>query len=121
MTYLIRFSDFSLFSSHRKTPVVMSRKTLQGSILGPDQFKLEINNRPGNAVWDEVFKNGQSKICGKQPLKTLKGYDLLNFSAEKSALLLFDCSNFSGAVDLKIDDSFLDGSFLDYFYKVSFF
>ena len=23
----------------------MSRKTLQGSILGPDQFKLEINNR----------------------------------------------------------------------------
>ena len=43
-TYLIRFSDFSLFNCHRETPVTMNRKTLQGSILGPDQFKLEINN-----------------------------------------------------------------------------
>ena len=27
--------------------------------------------------WDKVFKNGQSKICGRQPLKNLKRYDLL--------------------------------------------
>ena len=26
--------------------------------------------------WDKVFKNGPSKICGKQPLKTLNGYVL---------------------------------------------
>ena len=27
-------------------------------------------------MWDNVFKNGPSKICGKQPLKILKGYRL---------------------------------------------
>ena len=27
--------------------------------------------------WDKVFKNGPSKICGRQPLKNLKGYGLL--------------------------------------------
>ena len=26
--------------------------------------------------WDKVFKNGPSKICGRQPLKNLKRYDL---------------------------------------------
>ena len=27
--------------------------------------------------WDKVFKSGPSKICGRQPLKNLKGYGLL--------------------------------------------
>ena len=27
---------------------------------------------------DKIFKNGPSKICGKQPLKNLKGYGVLN-------------------------------------------
>ena len=27
--------------------------------------------------WDKVFKNGSSKISGRQPLKNLKGYGLL--------------------------------------------
>ena len=31
-------------------------------------------------IWDRVFKNGQSKICGRQALKNLKGYDLLKQS-----------------------------------------
>ena len=26
--------------------------------------------------WDKVFKNGPSNICGRQPLKDLKGSDL---------------------------------------------
>ena len=26
--------------------------------------------------WDKVFKNRQSKTCGRQPLKKLMGYDL---------------------------------------------
>ena len=30
-------------------------------------------------IWDKVFKNGPSKICGRQPLKNLKGYGLLPF------------------------------------------
>ena len=25
-------------------------------------------------IWDKVFKNGPSKICGRQHLKNLKGY-----------------------------------------------
>ena len=28
-------------------------------------------------IWNKVFKNGPSKICGRQPLKNLKGYGLL--------------------------------------------
>ena len=28
-------------------------------------------------IWDKVFKNGSSKICGRQPLKKLKGYGVL--------------------------------------------
>ena len=28
-------------------------------------------------IWDKVFKNGPRKICGRQPLRNLKGYDLL--------------------------------------------
>ena len=27
--------------------------------------------------WDKVVKNGPSKICGRHPLKNLKGYGLL--------------------------------------------
>ena len=27
-------------------------------------------------IWNKVFKNGPSKICGRQPLKNLKGYGL---------------------------------------------
>ena len=25
-------------------------------------------------IWDKIFKNGLRKICGRQPLKELKGY-----------------------------------------------
>ena len=28
-------------------------------------------------IWGKVFKNGPSKICGRQPLKYLKGYGML--------------------------------------------
>ena len=29
-----------------------------------------------NNIWDKLFKNGPSKICGRQPLKNLKGCGL---------------------------------------------
>ena len=29
-------------------------------------------------IWDKVFKNGPSNICGRQPFKNLKGYGLLS-------------------------------------------
>ena len=28
-------------------------------------------------IWDKVFKNGPSEICGRRPLRNLKGYGLL--------------------------------------------
>ena len=31
-------------------------------------------------VWDKVFSNGPSKLCGRQPLKNLKSYDLPKWS-----------------------------------------
>ena len=31
-------------------------------------------------IWDKVFKNGPSKICGRQPLKILLGLLLNTFS-----------------------------------------
>ena len=30
-----------------------------------------------NVKWNKIFKNGPSKACGRQPLKSLKGYGLL--------------------------------------------
>ena len=30
-----------------------------------------------SSIWDKVFKKRPSKICGRQPLKNLKGYGLL--------------------------------------------
>ena len=29
-----------------------------------------------NYIWDKVFKNGSSKVCGGQPLEKLRGYGL---------------------------------------------
>ena len=29
-------------------------------------------------IWDKVFKNGTSEICGRQPSKNLKGHVCLN-------------------------------------------
>ena len=40
-------------------------------------FQMNLGGDSNNAKWDKVFKNGPSKICGRQPLKKLNGYDLL--------------------------------------------
>ena len=34
-------------------------------------------------IWDKVFKSGPYKICGKQPLKYLKGYGMLKQTNSK--------------------------------------
>ena len=38
----------------------------------PKLTKSKINNKNYKTIWDKVFKNGTSKFCGRQPLKTLK-------------------------------------------------
>ena len=44
---------------------------LLNTVKNIPQPKTEISK------WDKVFKGGPSKICGRQPLKNLKGYGLL--------------------------------------------
>ena len=39
------------------------------------QLLDELNTR---YKWDKIFKSGPNKICGRQPLKHLKGYGLLS-------------------------------------------
>ena len=39
--------------------------------------KIKIMSKIYYNIWDEVFKNEPSKICGRQPLKNLKEYGLL--------------------------------------------
>ena len=34
----------------------------------------ELSCNKWKKLWDKVFKNGPSKICGRQPLKNLKTY-----------------------------------------------
>ena len=41
------------------------------------EFAIEIE---GKNIWEYVFKNRPSKICGTRPLKNLKLYDLHNLS-----------------------------------------
>ena len=38
-------------------------------------------------IWDKVFNNGPSKICGREPLKNLKGYGLLKATATTTSTL----------------------------------
>ena len=38
-----------------------------------DKLKLNLNM---NNIWDKVFKNAPSKICGREPLKNSKEYGL---------------------------------------------
>ena len=40
-------------------------------------------------IWDKVFKNGSSKICGRQPLKNGKGYGQL----KQALYLIFQAEN----------------------------
>ena len=63
----------------RKLQTFLSRKsivTIYKSFIRPylDNGDV-INDQPFNK-WVKVFKNGPSKICGRQPLENLKWYDL---------------------------------------------
>ena len=42
---------------------------------------LRKENEKTRNIWDKVFKSKLSKICGRQPLKILKGYTYTYISA----------------------------------------
>ena len=46
------------------------RLTVHSTVLTTRRFSR-------TRIWDKVFNNRSSKICGRQPLKNLKGYGLL--------------------------------------------
>ena len=48
--------------------------------------------------WDKVFKNGPSKICGRQPLKSLKEYGLLKQTISPQIFEGFSSINFTWSV-----------------------
>ena len=45
--------------------------------------------------WYKVFKNGPSKICRRQRLKNLKGYDLLLDLCKKKVVIFMSDGNYS--------------------------
>ena len=54
-----------------KTQSVAIPNSMVGNLYGSVEGEGKI------VIWDKVFKNGPSKICGRQPFKKLKGYGLL--------------------------------------------
>ena len=48
--------------------------------------------------WDKVFKNRLSKICGRQPLKNLKGYGLLEPDHTPPSFLKAGLTNFTWSI-----------------------
>ena len=70
-----------------------------------------------DTICDKVFKNGPSKICGRQPSKILKGYGLLNtiyfvdtFTTEKTILHNFNAHKESIFDIKKLQVYFLDST-----------
>ena len=49
-------------------------------------------------IWDKVFKNWPSKICGRQPLKNLKWYSLLRQTISLKIFYRLSSTNFNWSI-----------------------
>ena len=61
---------------HFNRPTISKKKKAIWVII-TFEVKVIILKRRLLDIWDKVFKNGPSKIYGRQPLKNLNGYGLL--------------------------------------------
>ena len=51
-------------------------------------------------IWDKVFKSGPSKICGRYPLKILKGYCLLKQTISLQIFKRLSSTNFTWSIPI---------------------
>ena len=49
-------------------------------------------------IWDKLFKIGSSNICGRQPLKNLKGYGLLKQTISLQIFQRLSSTNFTWSI-----------------------
>ena len=101
----------------------------QGSILGPTLFLLHINNPPDDVICDIAIYADDTTLYSKcdqasdlwQQLELSSELEsdlreivdwgkkwLFHFNAGKTQLVLFDWSNNTGAIDVKMDGSVLE-------------
>ena len=123
------FGLISSFLSNRQLRVVLDGKSSQGypvsvgvpqgSILGPTLFLLYIDDLPDNVICDIAIYADDTALYSKcdwvsdlwQQLELaseLESDIRVDFNAGKTQLVLFDWSNNSGSIDVKMNGSVLD-------------